>query len=59
MEQQSFHPLDYLSVANRRKWWFVVPLVTCMADRRRRGRRVAQEIRVEGGDRHAVADAVA
>ena len=31
MEQQSFHPLDYLSVANRRKWWFVLPLVTCIA----------------------------
>src|SRR5688572_9046892 len=31
MEQQSFHPLDYLSVANRRKWWFVVPLVACIA----------------------------
>ena len=31
MEQQSFHPLDYLSAANRRKWWFVVPLVTCIA----------------------------
>jgi succinoglycan biosynthesis transport protein ExoP len=31
MEQQSFHPLDYLSAANRRKWWFVVPLVACIA----------------------------
>jgi polysaccharide chain length determinant protein (PEP-CTERM system associated) len=31
MEQQSFHPLDYLSVANRRKWWFIVPLVVCIA----------------------------
>lgn len=30
MEQQSFHPLDYLSVANRRKWWFIVPLVLCI-----------------------------
>jgi polysaccharide chain length determinant protein (PEP-CTERM system associated) len=30
MEQQSFHPLDYLSVANRRKWWFIAPLVTCL-----------------------------
>src|SRR4029079_7182202 len=30
MEQQSFHPLDYLRVANRRKWWFVVPLVACI-----------------------------
>jgi polysaccharide chain length determinant protein (PEP-CTERM system associated) len=31
MEQQSFHPLDYLSAANRRKWWFIVPLVACIA----------------------------
>jgi succinoglycan biosynthesis transport protein ExoP len=30
-EPQSFHPLDYLSVANRRKWWFIVPLVLCIA----------------------------
>jgi polysaccharide chain length determinant protein (PEP-CTERM system associated) len=29
-EQQSFDPLDYLSVANRRKWWFIVPLITCI-----------------------------
>jgi polysaccharide chain length determinant protein (PEP-CTERM system associated) len=31
MDQQSFHPLDYLSVANRRKWWFIVPLIVCVA----------------------------
>ena len=31
MEQQSFHPLDYLSVARRRMWWFVMPLVVCIA----------------------------
>lgn len=31
MEQQSFHPLDYVSVANRRKWWFIVPLIACIA----------------------------
>ena len=31
MEQQSFHPLDYLSAANRRKWWFILPLVVCVA----------------------------
>jgi len=30
MEQQSFHPLDYLSVANRRKWWFIIPLAVCI-----------------------------
>jgi succinoglycan biosynthesis transport protein ExoP len=31
MEQQAFHPLDYMAVVNRRKWWFVVPLVACIA----------------------------
>jgi polysaccharide chain length determinant protein (PEP-CTERM system associated) len=31
MEQQSFHPLDYTSTVNRRKWWFIVPLAACLA----------------------------
>lgn len=31
MEQQSFHPLDYTAVANRRKWWFIGPFVICLA----------------------------
>jgi len=31
MEQQSFHPLDYVAVARRRMWWFIVPLVLCVA----------------------------
>jgi len=26
MEERAFHPLDYLSVLRRRKWWFVVPV---------------------------------
>ena len=26
MEERAFHPLDYLSVLRRRKWWFIVPL---------------------------------
>ncbi len=26
MEDRRFHPLDYLSVLQRRKWWFVVPM---------------------------------
>jgi protein tyrosine kinase modulator len=30
MEQQSFHPLDYMAVVNRRKWWFVGPLALCL-----------------------------
>jgi len=30
-EQQSFHPLDYMAAVNRRKWWFIVPLVLCLA----------------------------
>jgi len=31
IEQQSFHPLDYMAVVHRRKWWFVVPLLICIA----------------------------
>ncbi len=31
MEQQSFHPLDYMAVVHRRKWWFVVPLAAAIA----------------------------
>ncbi len=31
MEPQSFHPLDYLAAVNRRKWWFVVPLMLSIA----------------------------
>ena len=27
MEERPFHPLDYVSVLRRRKWWFVAPLV--------------------------------
>ena len=27
MDEPRFHPLDYLSVVRRRKWWFIVPLV--------------------------------
>jgi polysaccharide biosynthesis transport protein len=27
MEEPRFDPLDYVSVFNRRKWWFVVPVV--------------------------------
>lgn len=30
MEERSVHPLDYLSVVHRRKWWFIVPLVVCL-----------------------------
>jgi polysaccharide chain length determinant protein (PEP-CTERM system associated) len=31
MEQQTFHPLDYMAAVNRRKWWFIVPLLLCIA----------------------------
>ena len=31
MEARPFHPLDYLSVLRRRKRWFIVPLLTCLA----------------------------
>ncbi len=27
MEERAFHPLDYVSVLRRRKWWLVAPLV--------------------------------
>jgi succinoglycan biosynthesis transport protein ExoP len=30
MEEHSFHPLDYVSVLRRRKWWFIVPLAACI-----------------------------
>lgn len=30
MEERPFHPLDYLSVVRRRKWWFIAPLVACL-----------------------------
>jgi polysaccharide biosynthesis transport protein len=26
----SFHPLDYLSLVRRRKWWLIVPAVVCI-----------------------------
>jgi polysaccharide biosynthesis transport protein len=29
MEERPFHPLDYVGVVRRRKWWFIVPLVVC------------------------------
>ena len=31
MEEHSFHPLDYVSVVRRRKWWFIWPLAACIA----------------------------
>jgi succinoglycan biosynthesis transport protein ExoP len=31
MEERQFHPLDYVSVVRRRKWWFVAPLLLCTA----------------------------
>jgi succinoglycan biosynthesis transport protein ExoP len=30
MEERPFHPLDYVSVVRRRKWWLIVPLVVCV-----------------------------
>jgi polysaccharide chain length determinant protein (PEP-CTERM system associated) len=29
-EERSIHPLDYVSVVRRRKWWLIVPLVVCV-----------------------------
>jgi polysaccharide chain length determinant protein (PEP-CTERM system associated) len=31
MEERTFDPLDYVSVLKRRKWWFITPLVVCLA----------------------------
>lgn len=30
MEDRTTHPLDYVSVLRRRKWWFIAPLVVCL-----------------------------
>jgi polysaccharide chain length determinant protein (PEP-CTERM system associated) len=30
MEERSFHPLDYVSVLQRRKRWFIFPLIGCL-----------------------------
>jgi uncharacterized protein involved in exopolysaccharide biosynthesis len=30
MEERSFHPLDYVAVLRRRKWWFIAPFVVCI-----------------------------
>jgi len=30
MEERRFHPLDYVGVLQRRKWWFIVPLALCV-----------------------------
>ena len=30
MEERSFHPLDYLSVFRRRKWWLITPVVVAL-----------------------------
>jgi polysaccharide chain length determinant protein (PEP-CTERM system associated) len=30
MEERRFHPLDYVSVLRRRKWWFIVPMTVCV-----------------------------
>lgn len=31
MEERRFHPLDYAVVLRRRKWWFIAPVVLCVA----------------------------
>lgn len=31
MDEPRFDPLDYVSVFNRRKWWFIVPVVVSIA----------------------------
>ena len=29
-ERSSFHPLDYVSVFRRRKWWLIAPLLVAL-----------------------------
>ena len=29
-ERSSFHPLDYLSVFQRRKWWLITPVLVAL-----------------------------
>jgi succinoglycan biosynthesis transport protein ExoP len=31
IEEPRFHPLDYMAAVQRRMWWFIVPLVLCIA----------------------------
>jgi polysaccharide biosynthesis transport protein len=31
IDEHRFHPLDYMSVVQRRMWWFIVPFVLCVA----------------------------
>jgi polysaccharide chain length determinant protein (PEP-CTERM system associated) len=31
MEERAFHPLDYVSVLRRRRWWLIVPIVVSVA----------------------------
>ena len=31
IDEPRFHPLDYMAVVRRRMWWFIVPLVFCVA----------------------------
>ena len=47
-ERSSFHPLDYLSVLRRRKWWFVGPLVACLAIGAAAGDGAAPHLQVGG-----------
>lgn len=30
MDEPRFHPLDYVSVLRRRKWWFIAPFAACV-----------------------------
>ena len=30
MDEPRFDPLDYVSVFNRRKWWFIVPMTLAL-----------------------------
>ena len=50
MDEPRFDPLDYVSVFNRRKWWFIVPVALAARHRRPAGLEAATH--VSGDDDH-------
>ena len=59
MEERAFHPLDYLTVVSRRKWWLIVPVVLGRNRRHHPRADVAQEVHLAGENRHRRPDAFA
>ena len=59
MEERRFHPLDYVSVLRRRKWWFVAPLVLSIVVGAALAMLLPREYTSRSGDRHRRSDALA